>query len=147
MTVILLLSSDGRATFTRIVRKLLVTGFILGLLLNPEDGGDMVRRNVGGLLPNYMVLQPRISHSSGHQLRLGHIAVKSRTVAFKNKKCPAVVYLFCQNAEENSPNGVAYLWSSEHVFGRCSVGISTGTPVILTDVFEAILGPSREMPI
>jgi hypothetical protein len=33
-------------------------GFLLGLLFNAEDGGDMFLRNVG-LSPNYKALQPR----------------------------------------------------------------------------------------
>jgi hypothetical protein len=71
-------SSGGRATFTRMVRKLRVTGFILGLLFDPEDGGDTFLRNVGGLLPNYMELEPRISYSSGYLLRVAHNVVRSR---------------------------------------------------------------------
>jgi hypothetical protein len=35
--------------------------FSLGLLFEPEDGGDAFLRTVGGLLPNYMALQPRQS--------------------------------------------------------------------------------------
>jgi hypothetical protein len=36
------------------------TGFFLGLLLNPEDAGDMIFRNVG-YSRNYWALQPRTS--------------------------------------------------------------------------------------
>jgi hypothetical protein len=32
-------------------------------LTDPEDRGDKFIRNVGGLLPNYMALQPKISNS------------------------------------------------------------------------------------
>jgi hypothetical protein len=36
--------------------------FLLALLFNPEDGGNMFPRNVK-LSPNYMVLQPRRPYS------------------------------------------------------------------------------------
>jgi hypothetical protein len=34
-------------------------GFSLGLLLKPEDGGDVCLRNVGLLSPEYTALYPR----------------------------------------------------------------------------------------
>jgi hypothetical protein len=36
---------------------LLLAGFLLGLLFNPEDGVNMFLLNDGGHLPNYMGLQ------------------------------------------------------------------------------------------
>jgi hypothetical protein len=36
------------------------------LLFKPEDGDDMYLRNVGEHLPNYMVLQSKITHSSSN---------------------------------------------------------------------------------
>jgi hypothetical protein len=36
----------------------------VGLFLNHPDIGDMFLRNVGGLTPNYTVLQPQIQHNS-----------------------------------------------------------------------------------
>jgi hypothetical protein len=30
-----------------------ITGFLLGLMFDREDGGDMFLRNAGGLLPKY----------------------------------------------------------------------------------------------
>jgi hypothetical protein len=35
------------------------SGFLLGLVINPEDGGDMFLRNVGSLSKDYTVLYPR----------------------------------------------------------------------------------------
>jgi hypothetical protein len=34
-------------------------GFLLGLLFDPEDGGDTFLRNVASLLTDYMALYPR----------------------------------------------------------------------------------------
>jgi hypothetical protein len=34
-------------------------GFLLILLFNPEDGGDMFLRNVGSLSTGYKTLKPR----------------------------------------------------------------------------------------
>jgi hypothetical protein len=42
--------------------RLLTAGFLLDLLLGPEDGGDTFVQ-VNGLLPNYIPIQPRRSHS------------------------------------------------------------------------------------
>jgi hypothetical protein len=42
--------------------------FMLGLLLDSEDGDDNVRRNIGRLLPNYTTLQRRNWYSSQSQL-------------------------------------------------------------------------------
>jgi hypothetical protein len=36
-----------------------VAGFLLCIHFNPEDGGYIFLRNVGGLIPNCKVLQPR----------------------------------------------------------------------------------------
>jgi hypothetical protein len=49
---------------------LLHTVFLLVLLFNPEDGGDMFHQNVGGFSPDNMVLYPRIQHSSTYQIRV-----------------------------------------------------------------------------
>jgi hypothetical protein len=38
-------------------------GFLLGLLFDPKDGGDMLRRNVGFSM-NYTALQPRRPYHS-----------------------------------------------------------------------------------
>jgi hypothetical protein len=43
---------------------LLLTGLLLHLLFDPEDGGNMFLQNVGGLLPNNTVLQPRRQYCS-----------------------------------------------------------------------------------
>jgi hypothetical protein len=46
------------------------SGFLLGLLCDPEDGGSIFLRSVGGLTLNYTALQPtRLSsftHCSGN---------------------------------------------------------------------------------
>jgi hypothetical protein len=41
-----------------------IVGFLLDLFFDPEDEGDIVLRNIGGLLTNYTALQSRKSHSS-----------------------------------------------------------------------------------
>jgi hypothetical protein len=38
---------------------LLHTGFLRGLFFDPEDGGDMYLRNVGGISTGYAALYPR----------------------------------------------------------------------------------------
>jgi hypothetical protein len=40
-------------------------GFLLGLFIDPEDGGDMSLRNVGCLSTDYAALYPRRYYSSG----------------------------------------------------------------------------------
>jgi hypothetical protein len=40
-------------------RSLLYAGFLLGLIFNPADDGDMALRNVGCLITGYAVLYPR----------------------------------------------------------------------------------------
>jgi hypothetical protein len=43
--------------------SLLLHGSLFGLLLDPEDGGVIFQRNVGGLLPNYrLAIQHRRSY-------------------------------------------------------------------------------------
>jgi hypothetical protein len=37
----------------------MVSGFMLGLLFNPEDGGSTFLQNVGQLSTHYMVLHPK----------------------------------------------------------------------------------------
>jgi hypothetical protein len=37
----------------------LLAGFLLDLLLEPEDGGNTFLWNIGALLPDYTVLRPR----------------------------------------------------------------------------------------
>jgi hypothetical protein len=39
-------------------------GFLLGLVFDPEDGGDMLMRNVGCLSTDYTALYPRKQNSS-----------------------------------------------------------------------------------
>jgi hypothetical protein len=39
-------------------------GFLLGLLLNPEDGGDIFLQNVGCLSTDYTALYPKRQNSS-----------------------------------------------------------------------------------
>jgi hypothetical protein len=45
----------------------LPAGFLLALLFDPENGGDMILRNISCLLPDYMVLHPRRQKSSRAQ--------------------------------------------------------------------------------
>lgn len=42
---------------------LLHTDFLFGLILNPEEGGNMVLRNTGRLSPEYMAVYPRRQNS------------------------------------------------------------------------------------
>jgi hypothetical protein len=44
--------------------RLIYSSFLLGLSLNPEDGGSMSLRNVSELLPGYTLLHPRKQFSS-----------------------------------------------------------------------------------
>jgi hypothetical protein len=44
---------------------LLHAGFLLGLFIDPEYGGDMLLRNVGWLSTDYAVLYPKRYNSSG----------------------------------------------------------------------------------
>jgi hypothetical protein len=39
---------------------LLYIGFLLGLFFDPEDGGDMLLRNIGRLSMEYTTLYPKI---------------------------------------------------------------------------------------
>jgi hypothetical protein len=43
---------------------LILAGYLLGLFLDPEDGGSTFLRNVSELLSNYTVLHPRREYSS-----------------------------------------------------------------------------------
>jgi hypothetical protein len=43
----------------RSVGRLILAGFLLGLLFDTEDGGSTFLRNMGGLLPDYTALPPR----------------------------------------------------------------------------------------
>jgi hypothetical protein len=45
-------------------RCMLVAGFFLGLLFNPEDGSSMFFQNIGEVLSHYTALHPRRSYSS-----------------------------------------------------------------------------------
>jgi hypothetical protein len=38
---------------------MLIAGFFLGLLFNPEDGSSMFLQNIGELLPDYAALHSR----------------------------------------------------------------------------------------
>jgi hypothetical protein len=38
---------------------LLLAGFVLGLLFDPEDGSSTLLRNIGGIPPDYTALQTR----------------------------------------------------------------------------------------
>jgi hypothetical protein len=42
--------------------SLLHAGFLLGLLIDPEDGGDIFLRNIDFPLPDYMALYSRREH-------------------------------------------------------------------------------------
>jgi hypothetical protein len=44
---------------------LLPAGYLLGLLLDPEEGGGMLPRNAAEVPPDYKGLHPRSSQSSG----------------------------------------------------------------------------------
>jgi hypothetical protein len=46
-----ILGSNGRASC-----NLFVAGFLLGLIVDPENGGDKFTHNFGGLLPRYTEL-------------------------------------------------------------------------------------------
>jgi hypothetical protein len=39
-------------------------GYLLGLLVDPEEGGSTFHQNVGQFLPHFMALYPRRYHSS-----------------------------------------------------------------------------------
>jgi hypothetical protein len=43
---------------------LLHAGFLLGLLFNPEDGGDILLRNFGWLSKDYTALYPKSLHQT-----------------------------------------------------------------------------------
>jgi hypothetical protein len=44
-------------------KGLFLAGFLLGLLFEPEDGGEKFLRNIGGVPPNYTALQQRSTYS------------------------------------------------------------------------------------
>jgi hypothetical protein len=64
-------------------------GFIITLVFNPEDGGDMFLRNVG-LSPNYTPFKPRQAYSSLSSFSESQILRTRFTVyfAFKGAVCP-----------------------------------------------------------
>jgi hypothetical protein len=43
---------------------LLLAGFLLGLLFNPENGGNMFLQDTSGLLLDHMAVHPRRQYSS-----------------------------------------------------------------------------------
>jgi hypothetical protein len=45
-------------TAARSVCHLLLAGYFLGLIFDPEDGSNMFFPNIGGRVPNCTVLQP-----------------------------------------------------------------------------------------
>jgi hypothetical protein len=63
-------------TITSIFSCLIMTGFLPSFLFNPEDGGDTLLQNNGGLKLNYTVLQQRISYPS----EIHHVAYVSRVL-------------------------------------------------------------------
>jgi hypothetical protein len=75
---------DGGDTFLRRqVEHLLIAGFLLGLLFDPEDGVGTFFRNVNGLSPNYTVLHPSKSCCSTLEfLKAGHFLSNLATIRF-----------------------------------------------------------------
>jgi hypothetical protein len=49
---------------------LLHAGFLLGILFNPEDGGDMFFRNVGWLSTDYIAIYPRTLENKTFGMRI-----------------------------------------------------------------------------
>jgi hypothetical protein len=54
---------NGYEAFYLLSFPLLPAGFLLGLLSNPENGGDVLIRNVGRLSADYTALYPRRQNS------------------------------------------------------------------------------------
>jgi hypothetical protein len=56
---------SGRSPPTNILQPTFC--FLLQLFFDPEDGGSIYHRNIGGLLSDYEVLHPRRQYSSRRQ--------------------------------------------------------------------------------
>jgi hypothetical protein len=60
-------------------------GFLTGLLFDPEDGGDMILRNVTTLSTSYTALQPRIYNSSWY-------IVTRRSLRSNDHSCTSICF-------------------------------------------------------